>query len=56
MIFDANAPTGVNVEGAMNSQTFNYDESQTLNQNTFTCDLYAFIGWNTKSDGTGTTV
>jgi len=47
VIFDANAPTGVNVEGAMNSQTFNYDESQTLNQNTFTCDLYAFIGWNT---------
>lgn len=47
VIFDANAPTGVNVDGAMNSQTFNYDESQTLNQNTFTCDLYAFIGWNT---------
>ena len=52
--FDANATNGINATGSMDDQTFTYDESQALTKNTFTRPGYTFAGWNTKSDGTGT--
>ncbi len=36
-----------NGTGVMSDQVFKYDESQHLNQNTFTRVGYTFIGWNT---------
>ncbi len=47
--FDANGGSGT-----MATQTFNSDEEKTLTANSFTMDNYKFIGWNTKSDGSGT--
>ncbi len=41
--------------GTMPEQTFKYDQSQTLVANTFIRTGYTFSGWNTESDGTGTT-
>ncbi len=38
----------------MNNQSFTYDVSQKLTSNTFTKVGYTFAGWNTKSDGSGT--
>ena len=42
-------------EGTMNNQSIYYDESKSLSKNTFTKVGYHFNGWNTKSDGSGTT-
>ena len=39
--------------GTMASQTFTYNQAQTLTANTFTRTGYTFNGWNTKSDGSG---
>lgn len=47
--FNANGGTGT-----MNSQTFTYDQSANLTANTFKKSGYTFNGWNTKSDGSGT--
>ena len=47
--FDANGG-----EGTMNDQVVQYNEATPLNENTFTKSGYLFVGWNTKSDGTGT--
>ena len=47
--FDANGGTG-----SMSSMTFGKGETKILTANTFTRTGYAFIGWNTKADGTGT--
>ena len=47
--FDANGGTG-----SMSSMTFGKGETKTLTANTFTRTGYTFIGWNTKSDGSGT--
>ena len=47
--FHANGGTG-----EMTPQTFTYNEEQVLSENTFTLDDHDFHGWNTKSDGSGT--
>lgn len=41
-------------EGAMDSVEVNANQSYLLKSNTFTRLNYVFNGWNTKSDGTGT--
>lgn len=48
--FNANGGTG-----EMLVQTFNVGESQNLFENTYTRENYLFVGWNTASDGSGTT-
>ena len=48
VIFNSNSGTGT-----MPTQTFIYDETQELNENTFIRNGYAFKNWNTKADGTG---
>ncbi|WP_407426277.1 InlB B-repeat-containing protein [Treponema sp.] len=42
--------------GTVSSQTFTYSSSlsSSLNANTFTREGYTFTGWNTSSDGSGT--
>ena len=47
--FDANGGTG-----SMSSMTFGKGETKTLTANAFTRTGWTFIGWNTKSDGSGT--
>lgn len=47
--FDANGGTG-----SMSAQTFTSGVAQPLTANSFTRDGYAFAGWNTKANGTGT--
>ena len=47
--FDKNDGSGTTV-----TQTVPYGSSATLNANSFTRRGYAFTGWNTKADGTGT--
>ena len=47
--FDANGGSG-----SMSNQTFEHTISEKINANTFTKVGYTFSGWNTKSDGTGT--
>ncbi len=41
-------------EGAMGDQILTYDEAQTLTANTFKRGGYTFSGWNTQTDGNGT--
>ncbi|WP_332384451.1 InlB B-repeat-containing protein [Lactococcus laudensis] len=48
--FDKNAS---DVTGTMVKQTVNYDETQKLNINKYKRAGYSFMGWNTKSDGSG---
>ena len=50
VIFDKNANDAT---GAINQQTFTYDQSQALHQNNFIRVDYYFAGWNTKADGSG---
>ena len=40
--------------GEMDSQSFTYDAAQNLTANKFTRSGYTFAGWNTSSEGTGT--
>lgn len=40
--------------GAMDSQSVTYDSEDKILQNKFKRSGYAFVGWNTKADGTGT--
>ena len=47
--FDANGGSGT-----MASQTISMDETQSLMANAFTRTNYAFAGWNTAADGSGT--
>ena len=47
--FDKNGGTGT-----MADQTANYGSAVILSANTFVREGYAFKGWNTKADGTGT--
>jgi len=47
--FDSNFGTGT-----MEKQTFTSADTFNINENTFTRQGYKFVGWNTKSDGTGT--
>ena len=47
---------GNGAEGTMESSSHVYGTAKALNANSFTRnDGYAFTGWNTKADGTGTT-
>ena len=51
--FNANAEN--DVTGSMEAQDFTYDEDKkALTTNDFTREKYQFTGWNTQSDGTGT--
>ena len=47
--FDANGGTG-----SMNDMNFVYGTAQNLTNNAYTKTNYAFVGWNTKPDGSGT--
>ena len=47
--YDANGGTG-----SMKAVTVKENETITIAENTFTRSMFKFIGWNTKSDGTGT--
>ena len=47
--FDANGGTG-----SMNPLVVNEDEATPITANSFTREDYAFNGWNTKADGSGT--
>ena len=49
VIFDSNGGTG-----SMSNQIFTVGVSQNLQVNTFTRTGYTFTGWNTQSDGSGT--
>lgn len=40
--------------GSMSSQSISYGDGNTISQNSFTRSRYSFTGWNTKSDGSGT--
>jgi len=40
--------------GEMDDQEFYYGEELTLSNNVFTKENYVFVGWNTSSDGSGT--
>ena len=42
-------------KGTMSNSTFKYDNKYKLKDNTYTKKGYTFIGWNTKSNGKGTT-
>ena len=48
--FNANGGSGNNYK-----QTINFGTTDKLNANTFTKEGYAFAGWNTAPDGSGTT-
>ncbi len=50
VIFDGNTSDG----GSMGNQSFTYDTAQDLTLNTYTKTGYSFTGWNTASDGSGT--
>ena len=45
---------GVDAKETMADQEFTYDDSQRLRRVAFTRERYAFTGWNTMPDGTGT--
>ena len=49
VIFDANGGAGT-----MSSQKISRDVEAALSQNAFTNSGYAFMGWNTSADGSGT--
>ena len=49
--FDANSGTGT----PMGDLSMAYDETKSLPENSYTKKDYIFTGWNTKSDGSGTT-
>ena len=49
VVFNANGGSGT-----MDAQDFTVGTAQNLTANTFTREGYTFSGWNTKSDGTGT--
>ena len=49
-----NANTENDVTGSMTNQDFTYGTAQSLTANTFTRNGYTFTGWNTQSDGSGT--
>ena len=55
--FDQNKPANASheVEGTMENMTFTYDVEQALAQNAYTLTGWIFAGWNTQSDGSGTT-
>ena len=49
IVYDANGGTGTTA-----SSTHSFNQSKTLTANAFTRDGWAFIGWNTAADGSGT--
>ena len=48
------ASTNPSAGGSMNLQTVTYETATKLSKNKYYLAGYEFIGWNTKSDGTGT--
>ena len=54
--YDKNAPSGVSVQGRINSfqDTVYYDTAVKLTRSDFIANGYKFTGWNTKKDGSGT--
>ena len=51
--FEANGSAECPVEGTMAPQTVTAKTDTALNANTFTCEGYNFLNWNTAADGTG---
>lgn len=55
--FDANKPEGATLKGGMADLDMAYDAAKNLTKNAFTCEAdgkrIAFMGWNTKADGSG---
>lgn len=49
IVYDGNG----SISGSMTNSVCEYDKSQTLSANGFVRNGYTFVGWNTKSDGTG---
>lgn len=69
IVYQANAPQNDKLDGFMPSTKHMYDNADTYNgidaeelgyaartlrKNTYTCEGYRFLGWNTKADGSGT--
>lgn len=56
VVYNKNKPANAssNVGGTMNDTVVNYDQTFNLAQNAYTLTGWEFTGWNTKSDGTGT--
>jgi uncharacterized repeat protein (TIGR02543 family) len=50
VVYNAN---GGSAQEDMPEQSFVYDKTQNLSQNTYTKSRYEFNGWNTESDGSG---
>lgn len=50
IVFNGNGSTS----GSMSNMSMTYDMEKNLTTNTFVKNDYSFQGWNTKSDGTGT--
>ncbi len=48
-----NCPSGVTGSGTMSNSQHLFDVEKSLTANAYTCKGKKFIGWNTKSDGTG---
>ncbi len=51
IVFDKNDDAA---QGSMENQSIAYDEPTVLRENTFAKEHYKFMGWNTQTDGTGT--
>ena len=49
VVFNSNGGSGT-----MTNQEFTFDAAQALTENNFTREGYTFNGWNTESDGSGT--
>ncbi len=55
--FDSNVPANASTacSGSMDDESFAYDEKKALSANGYILPGYDFVGWNTKTDGMGTT-
>lgn len=53
VVYDKNGDDKAGITGTTESSAHTYDEAQNLTDNGYERIGYTFIGWNTKSDGTG---
>ncbi len=57
VVYNANKPAGAStMVGAVDNQECYYDQVYTYRSNNYIITNYKFVGWNTKSDGSGTMV
>ncbi|MDO4960637.1 MAG: InlB B-repeat-containing protein [Eubacteriales bacterium] len=52
VVYDANGGSGAGVP----SSSCTYDAASSVNDNSFSLNDHLFIGWNTKADGSGTSI